>query len=990
MDVPVEFLVLGPLEVRVGGTAVTLRGGRPRTLLHALLLNRRIVQPVEVLADRLWERDPPLDGPNAVHQLVSYLRRSLGPIGRELLVTTATGYRLDVADECIDAERLERLVRSAMTRTTSRTAPDVRRGLAEADEALRLWRGEPYAESAHHAWLGGERARLQETYLQAQQTRLDALLALGRHREVVLEAQSLTTAYPLREKLHAQLSLALYRTGRQGEALEVHRCVRDVLAHELGLDPGAELRDLEVAILRQDPSLDWAEPYDELATRADATPSSGPVPHAVVEPPLPMVGREHDLATATATMRTTPVYTVTGPAGVGKTRLALALAAGDDRPVWWVDLSSVTSGEDVTAAVADALDLGPGAGQDVLATVTGALRSTEGLLVLDTCEHVVAGVGSVVAALRDVAPSLGVLLTSRRPVGAIGETVHQLAPLSVPPADLGDAEELAQSPAVRMFCDRAQALRADFAATDERLRDIAAMVRTLDGLPLAIEIAASNSDVLTTAMLRQRIEAHAGDLGAEGAAVSPRSRSLTAALDASVVLLTPAEREVLWALSVFPGGFTVEAAAAVAARDEDEVLARLASLVRQSLVVLDERHRLLGPVRAYAARRADAELDVEELRKRHAAWVASVAGPVWKRAGGLRGRHELATLRPLVADARAAMAWSLEKRRLEPAATIAVAFSWVWTLHGLAAEGLDWLLRVRRLSDEEGRTDTDSVLVRATVLRTLGLLANPMGQLQLARDACTEAITLCEANGDVEGAAAAGLTLAVSTWALGDVAASARAADRAAELVDQRPDTWTYVAARALRARAALDLGEPGADELIEEATSLAQAADEPHLLGLALACRARLSSRDGHAAASAVAATEALRVWRRIDYREGEVLALNLLARVDTDSEAAAAHAREALGLARAVQLRGGMCESVESLALLAAADGRREHAALLLAVAARERARLSAPVPPADAADLATLAQELRDALGNAAPLVDARSRVTRFDDFVDELLA
>jgi tetratricopeptide (TPR) repeat protein len=556
---------------------------------------------------------------------------------------------------------------------------------------------------------------------------------------------------------------------------------------------------------------------------------------------------------------------------------------------------------------------------------------------------------------------------------------------SAPPA------ELAQNPGVRMFCDRARALRADFAVTDERLLDIAAMVRTLDGLPLAIEIAAAHSDVLSTGTLRQRIADHA-DAGAS--ATSGRtsgSRSLAAAIDASVVLLTEPERELLWALSVFPGTFSVEAAAAVVGREEDEVLVLLASLVRQSLVVLEERYRLLAPVRAHAARRAEAEVDVESLREGHARWVASVGAAVRHRSEGLRRRRELDTLRPLVPDARAALGWALERQRLEPAATIAVAFSWVWTIHGLAAEGLDWLLRVKDLSDGTDHTEPAAALARATVLRSVGLLANPVGRLQLAREACEEAIGLSEAIGDVDGAAAAGLTLAVSTWALGDVSASARSADRVSTVMADRPDSWTYVAARVLRARAALDLGEPGTEELLEEATSLAQSADEPHVLGLALACRARQSSRDGDVAAAAVAGTEALRVWRRIDYREGEVLALNLLARTcaSADVEAAAAHAREALEVARAAQLRGGMCDSLESHALVAAASGRREHAAFLLAVSARERRRLATPLPPADAGAVVALTEELGSALGQAGALVEARAKVTRFDDLVHELL-
>lgn len=1008
----VQFRVLGPLEVREGDALLPVRRGRPRSLVHLLLLNRRVALSPEVVADRLWEDEPPVDAANAVHQLVSYLRRAMGPAGRQLLVTTPTGYALQVADTDVDSRELERLVQDALLDVAFGTAGGAQRCLEAAEAALRLWRGEPYVESSGYAWAAGDAARLQDTYLQAQEVRLEAMLTLGRHREVVLEAQSLATAYPLREQLHCHLAVALYRSGRQGEALEVHRSVRRLLSDELGIDPGPSLQQLEQRILRQDPTLDWTPPADavdlgpaggEPAPVPAADEAAAPAPAALVPvsgpPPRPrgeLVGRDHDLATAVGALADGRLLTVTGPGGVGKTRLATELAGARveaaDR-VWFVGLDDVERDEFVAGTVADRLGLTDQYPHDPADRVLAALAGASGLLVLDSCEHVVPGVSALLARALDEAPGVRVLVTSRRPLGLDGEQVHRLSPLHVPPPRPAALDELRDNPAVRLFRERARRVRADFEVDADNAEDVAGIVRDVDGLPIAIELAAAHVDVAGPGAVRARI---AGRIDAlePGPASGPgaQRRSLRAALDASLVLCSEGEREMFAELSVFPGSFDLAAVEAVTTAGPG-AFPLLASLVRQSLLVSDggSGYRMLAPLRGYAAERLVEGAGEAELRRRHAAWVAGCASRVGGRERASGMDKALVDLARLLPDARSALSWSLEVGDLDLAAEVAVGFAWLWTLRGLAEEGIGWLLQIKQVCDAEPHEGRREQRLRATVLRSLAMLANPVGRLELAVRSGEESVALMDRAGDRNGLAASLMTLGVSQWAVGRVADAATSHDRAVELMADRHGSWQYVAALTLRARAALDGGEADAADRIAAAVEAAEVGDQEQMLGLALACRARLLLRDGDAPAAAVTADAALRVWRSIDYSEGVMSALNLVGRARLGAGQAGAEPvfQEALTIARTTSHRGAACESVESLALAAAAAGRREHAYLLLAVAGRERRRLSAPAPGTDRPVLDRTLEELRAGLGEAVAAVEAQAPLVRFDDLVDRLL-
>ncbi len=1005
--VAVHYMVLGPLEVRgESGDSRTVRRGRPRALLHLLLIHRRVVVPVDVLADRLWEEHLPHDAANGVHQLISYLRRSLGPAGKRQLVTTSVGYRLDAADDEVDAWNFDRLAQSAFQSLGAGSAAAAQRALTTAEEAAALWRGEPYPESSAYEWAQGEINRMKERYLQLQEARLEALLQLGRHRDVVLEAQSLAAAHPVRERFSLQQALALYRSDRQREALDVLRAVRRVFADELGLDPGRALQALEQQILRGDPAL--VRPAGVANTGLSVPPASPPRPTTARDaredpfpapglPPRPpvLIGRDDDVNRLTRALEPGATVTLTGPAGIGKTAVARTVArARRNEAVWYVDFADVDSVEVSAAAMARQLGYIGQLPSDPTSVLVAGFRSRRGLLVVDTCEHLMPGVSHILHALNEQAPDLIVLAASRRPLGLPDETVVRLPALQVPAEGaLPPLEVLAEIPAVRLFMDRAIRVRSDFRLDATTSEDVAEIARGMEGLPLGLELAAANAEALDAAGIRERLDNKLSAAATSTAFVVKRQVSLEAALDASCVLLTPGEKQVLGALAVFRGIFDLDAVKAVVAPEAGDPYPTLASLVRQSMVSHEggQSYRLLRPMRDYAAEKVATGPGHADIRERHAAYSAATSNAVSRE---LRtSATALTRLHRLLPDARAAMEWSLAGGRLTDAADIAVAYTWYWAINGLAQEGLRWLSTVADEIEAQRLSRPVDTAREAAVLRSLGLLSNPLGRIHEARDFCRRSIELSRSVHDDVGATAALLTLGIAEWARGDFAAAAAAHDKAMSTASRTGERWHLLAALTLRARTALDAGDDDALERIESAIAAGQQEDERQMLSIAMSLLARHHLGTGMVAEAAIAAEGALDQARRIRYREGEVGALSLLGRVrleEGDLEAAAGCLTEALTIAVDIQHRGAMCEAVESMALVAAASGDHEHAHLLLHVSERERARLGLPAPAFGAEAVARAKQSTARLVGTGMSLLEARATVATFDGLVSELLS
>ncbi len=980
-----EFAILGRCEVRDSGRLIELRRGLPPALLTLLLINRGVYLSVDVIADRLWGEEQPVNPRNAVQQLVGHLRRALGPGGASLLVTQESRYTLRVADDDVDAYLFQRRVAEAVESASDGTASGARHALSAADAALSMWTGDPLADIAAYEWAEPEIARLQELAVRAREARVRAMMTLGRHADAITAARDIADAHPLREQVHADLMLALYRAGRQQEALETFSTVRRALTGELGLDPGPGLQVLEQRVLAQDPDLQWVAPPDMDTPGTDRGTIAAERRESLLmpSPATSLIGREDDIDRLLPMLDRTRVLTLTGPGGTGKTRLASELAGRQRaRPVWFVDLSVLADEELVVATAARTIGAVHGPDQDPADAIVNSLRGRPGLLVLDNCEHVIDAAGRLASALSHGCPELVQVTTSRRPLRVSGEVTWPVSPLQTPDSADVDPGEVSELPAVRLFVERAAAVRPDFVLTDDNAADVAAIVRSLDGLPLAIELAAAHADVLSVANIKNRLLDRFDLLESDVRDAPERQRTLRAVIDSSVSLLTDAERSFFVRLGVFAGSF--DAAAAAAVTGSSDAFRIIASLVRQSLIVPTgaSRYRLLESVQDYAAQALEVEADAASVRARHCEHFIDL---MTRAHDGIRteGQDEwLSQISDSLPDYRAALSWSLGGAAPARGALLAARLNWFWTLEGMLGEADRWLALAETVP-----VDDDSV--RAELLLAIGRIAAPRGELTRALAACAESAELNRRLGNGQARADALVTLGLAQWALGDLVAAASSHDEAVRLAEAAGDTFVRDTALALRARTAVDAEEPDADVRIDEAIVRARRSREKHRIGLALSQKARYALLSGDGQTAYIAAQESLANWQHVGYREGEANALNLLARASTvlnRPDEAEGFARQALHVAGAIGHRGGLCQGLESLAGALHARGHDERAALMLAVAAAERRQSTIPAAVAEAAQLGALAAAVRDRAGPAAEHAERRAAYLSVDDLLE----
>ncbi|MDQ3895850.1 MAG: winged helix-turn-helix domain-containing protein [Actinomycetota bacterium] len=946
-----RFGILGPLAVRDGDTAVDIRRGIPRTLLIALLLRPGKTVSAGTLIDVLWDDAQPRNPANALQIQVSYLRRVLGGAGEggtRRIVTRPGGYAIELAPDELDAQEFDRLVREAAACLPSAEGSNLRAALQLLDRALGLWRGDALEDVAGEPFAIGETTRLEESRWAAVEVRNDVLLALGRHAGLVGELGQLVDRLPLRERLHEQLLLALYRSGRQADALRAYAHARSVLVDELGLEPGTRLQELEQAVLLHDGSLDWRPPADDAPAKPAPAPPPAVTTGTVPAPVAILVGRETELSSVRHLLTRARILTLTGPPGAGKSRLALELAhvEAEAGPVWFVDLASVTGDDRVAAAASSALGVPSAPDGDTVAAVTGVLAIERGLLLLDTCEHVLLGAAELASRVLRQCPGMRVLATSRRPLGISGEIAWPVPPLALPPPRSTSRDAIATFAAVELFCQRAEAVRPTFALTDGNAADVAAICLALDGLPLALELAAARADVLTPAAILARLQNRFDLLVEGGRDVAARQQTLRAALDWSYELLATDQRRFFARLGVFAGSFGLDAAVTVAGDGFADPLTLLSALVRHSLVSVagDDRYRLLDSVRAYAVELLGDEEG--ETRDRHAGYYTHLAEVGEQKIVGPDQVDWLRDMRADVANFRAALEWSFAGGQYELAVRLAGALGWFWTLEGMLDEAMDYLERA------VAHTEVPP-LVRAKALYGAALLAASLGHLERARRAGADSAETARVAGDPVLRARGLNAFAVAAWAQGDLGMAARAHDEAISLLEATGDLWGLGVCLALRARTALDAGDPEGERLARAALPVARASGDRHVIGIALEQLAQLDLAAGRTEPAREAAAECLALHQAVGYTEGIVAALHVLAR----SRAAGGDAKEArllhlraLSLATRIGHTAGMCEALEGLAVLAAADGDFQEAVCLLDAAHRERQVAQLPLRAPD----------------------------------------
>jgi predicted ATPase/DNA-binding SARP family transcriptional activator len=656
----VLFCVLGPLRLEAPQQEVRIGGARRRGVLLRLLASPGRPVPVEVLAEDVWDGNPPEAAASTLQSHVSALRQAVGP---DRLVFGDGGYQLRVGPGELDSLLFEADVAAGRV---AMSAGDFASAAEVLDRGLARWRGPAFADASGAAWAVLAAGHLEETRNAAVEEALEAHLALGHHHEACVMALGAVAAEPLRERRWAALMLALYRAGRQAEALGAYRRLRATLAEQLGLDPSPQLSQLEHDILAQSPDLGWAGATPGAAAEAPAVPSQAPASRSNLPAPVAsFVGRKSELVELGKLVGRDRLVTIVGTGGAGKTRLAIEVAASrlDEHRdgVWFVDLAELSDPAGVPGAVADAIGVRQTSSQPVDQLLADRVAGMQALLVVDNCEHVVSPVAVTVERVLEAGPGVRVLATSRQPIGVPGERVWQTPPIAFPadPDRRGPAE-LASFDAVRLFTDRAGILgtAGDVPARD--LRVIAEITARLDGLPLAIELAAARAAQLDLDQLASILQDRLGLSWLGSRTTRARQQTLAAAIGWSYDLLTPQLQSALKQLSVFAGGFTLEAARAVTGAPEN-ISITVAALAERSLIVADRgprpdrpgsaalRYRMLETIRQYCAGRiADDGPDGEQAaREAHSRFFADQAQ---RASGALTGWHQGQWLTTLEAD----------------------------------------------------------------------------------------------------------------------------------------------------------------------------------------------------------------------------------------------------------------------------------------------------------------------------------------------------
>ncbi|MFZ0161356.1 MAG: BTAD domain-containing putative transcriptional regulator [Kineosporiaceae bacterium] len=804
--------VLGPVEVRLDGERLALPSGKTTEVLVRLALEAGRLVRAERMIEDLWGDAATGLGRNTLQSKVSQLRRALSDPAR--VATGNGGYSLSIDGSCVDALRVVGLAASA---AASRRSGDASAALEAATRGLGLFRGEVLVDAGDGEWLQAHRARLEEVRLGLLEDRLCARLELGAGGEVVAELEGLVNEHPLREGLWCCLITALYRTGRQADALAAYTRVRAALIDELGIEPGPGLRDLECQILQQSPAL-VATVEERPAVPA---PPVGNLPALTA----PLVGRAHDIAALDDLIRERRLVTIVGPAGVGKTRLAIELGHRSAAPggVWLVRLDAADATTSISQAVAETLQLAGGAPM-LVERFSGA----ETVLVLDNCEHLVEAVAELAGHLLDATTRLRVLVTSQSPLGLDGEAAYVLEPLPV-------AESMA------LFADRATQIRRGFVLDGDTAAAVEELCLSLDGLPLAIELAAARVRSLSVPEIVRRLDDRFALLQDPTSRRPERRRALAAAIAWSYGLLFPDDQRGLWALSCFSGGAPLAAAEhvlgalGVPGASATDVVGRLVDRSLVSVEIADEsavRYRLLDSIRVFAFARLRESGLVDDACSTHARWFADVADRCATTVRGAAQADCLAVVRAERANIDAALAWSAEH---DPRLGVRIAngFGWTWVVLG---DGVAGATRVRAAlaaaeplttpqekvtglllagwleasagNVERAQTDLDEALglaeqlddehLRADVHRHLAFLRIQQGRPLAVLDLATASLTVYRPLGLHWETAASLLLAAFAAIMLGDTARATRAAQEAVQLLAPIGDSWGGVHAEAM------------------------------------------------------------------------------------------------------------------------------------------------------------------------------------------------
>jgi predicted ATPase/DNA-binding SARP family transcriptional activator len=846
----VEFRVLGPLEV-VGddGGSVRLGGPRPRALLALLLLHPNEAVSTDRLIDGIWGESPPASAPNALQVHVHALRNALGA---DRIVTRPPGYLVRLEPGELDSHRFERYIHDR-----------------RPAEALALWRGPALADLAYEPFARAEAARLEDARLGALEARIEDDLEAGRHTALTAELEALVAAHPHRERLRAQQMLALYRAGRQADALAAYRDARAAL-DELGLEPSAELRSLEQQILRQDPSID--------APRAAPVRRTDKLPAATT----PLIGRELELAAVAALLErpNTRLLTLTGPGGTGKTRLALEVARASPDDTVFVDLSSVEDPTLVVPTIGHVVGAAESPGEDPVAAVAATFAGPVSLLLLDNLEQVLDAAPDI-GRLLALVPHVRILATSRAPLRISAEHEYRVAPLPVPAIGVESLRDVERSAAARLYVERARRSVPGFAITEANAAAIARICRALEGVPLALELAAARVRLFGAEGTADRLGDMLGLLSRGARDLPPRQRSLRATIDWSVRGLDERARRVLAALGAFSGGATLPAVEAVVGREVD-VATALDDLLDAALVApatgaeTEPRFAMLETVREYAAELLASSGDEVAVRDRHLDWFLGQAegeGVYWRR------NTDAAWLARVAIDHdnyRAALAHARAAGDAERELRLANALRYFWRVRGYVEEGRRRLEEAVRLSAEV------EPALRARTLGETAVMAFSGGDFGRSHELWSEALPILEQVGEPREIARALGELGACSAAEGDLRAAVPLYEASLARLEETDDVHGIGVMLANLAAAYEGLGEVDrARDASHEALRLQEQIGDDDGVAISNLNMASLEASIGDLDAACRHLRASLEASDRLGYREGALYALGIAAQI-------------------------------------------------------------------------------------------------------------
>jgi predicted ATPase/DNA-binding SARP family transcriptional activator len=974
----VEVSLFGVLRVTSDGAgAVAISSARERALLALLAINAEQTLTSDELIEAVWGNEMPADPKHALQSTMSRLRRTLRGVG-DVVVTDSSGYRL--ADGVgTDVSRFGELLDRA--RNLVGNDPVGARGLFE--DAIVLSAQRPLNDFTYDDWALPHIASLAEMRSAAIGDRIELDLELGRTREVVPELQRLVAEDPLRERFRAQLMVALYRSGRQDAALAEFAEARRKLGEELGIEPSKELKRLEQAILDQDPDLDLGADR-HTASGARIAPDGSPRRNELPVQLTSFVGRTADIEALEDLAGAQRLLTLTGPGGTGKTRLALEFASEvcgwHPDGTWLVDLTTISSDDEVWPAIGSVRGAREQESGDLAAAVTRHFGSDRALLILDNCEHVIVGAALAAERLLIECPRLRVLTTSREPLKAAGEVVWPVAPLRVPGAVSGvTAEDLAGFDAAGLLVERLTAMDSAFVLDEATAPAIASICQSVEGIPLALELAAARAAALGVAevsrLLADRLDLlEGGRRGATG-----RHQTYEATVRWSYDLLASQEQEFFRSLAVFRGGFDMLAAERVSGYRGEAVPKLLARLSEASLVARDTasvapgRYRLLEPVRQ-AAWKFIAEMgQVEVVQAAHGAHFGEVASRV---SLGLRSHDQASWTRLVHADKAnllAAFEHSTALGDADTALTISSALAPYMQVTGQLTEG-------RRIVSDAIEMSAGPIELRATALTDLAHMSFFQCDYSQMAEYADEALALLAHD-------AASLSTAEALAASGLASLKQRDSTRAQQLLEEAlslhedvGNSWGAATALSYLGLVSLDEGDlTSARRRFESCLEHLHGHGESWVTAFAMCALGNLARVDGNTDVANSLLTDALAMSKRIDDEWGIARAEAFLARLFIDKGALSPAAPLlADALERFVRMgdREDTALCFEGIANLAAASGDAEPAAELLGAAERLRESV---VPAFSAVNL--------DYLGHDALQIqlEAALGTERFDDSI-----